>query len=133
MICHHKDIKVFGDGRCCLSCGVAILRIDPRPKISSVTPVPTPISEIYQYQPLRHELGQEIRLLTLYPFVDHQELRCEITHVNLADGPVYEAISYTWAHSNGDSSLTQGASLWLWWTNNIHYKELRGCTSTSQT
>ncbi|KAF4821108.1 Heterokaryon incompatibility protein 6, OR allele [Colletotrichum siamense] len=56
------------------------------------------------YEPL---YGRKIRLLKLLPGKYHDPLRCNLQIVDLQFKPEYEALSYTWADSNGDSSLSQ--------------------------
>lgn len=98
MACRHPDIQRFDDIRCCLSCGEALFEADPEPK----TTLDESWSPQYRYKPLRYSLGQEIRLVVLFAGDFSDDLTCEIVHVNLADNPVYEAVSYTWADSVGD-------------------------------
>jgi len=106
--CHHHDIRVFDGCRCCLACGEAVF--DELPYASHEPHLQS--SGRYNHSRLNYELGQEIRLLVLYP-ADHfkqaadHDLECDIFHVNLADKPVYEALSYTWATGNGDSTLSR--------------------------
>lgn len=73
----------------------------PEPQIAPLEPSPQ-----YQYKPLRCGLGHEIRLVVLFAGEPLEDLSCDITTVNLADRPSYEAVSYTWANSKGDVSLT---------------------------
>ncbi|KAF4829613.1 Heterokaryon incompatibility protein 6, OR allele [Colletotrichum tropicale] len=56
------------------------------------------------YEPL---YGRKIRLLKLLPGKYHDPLHCKLQIVDLQFKPEYEALSYTWADSNGDSSLSQ--------------------------
>ncbi|KAF5510947.1 Heterokaryon incompatibility protein 6, OR allele [Colletotrichum siamense] len=56
------------------------------------------------YEPL---YGRKIRLLRLLPGNYRDPLRCKLQTVDLQFKPEYEALSYTWANSNGDSSLSQ--------------------------
>ncbi|KAF4834067.1 Heterokaryon incompatibility protein 6, OR allele [Colletotrichum siamense] len=56
------------------------------------------------YEPL---YGRKIRLLKLLPGKYHDPLRCKLQTVDLQFKPEYEALSYTWADPNGDSSLSQ--------------------------
>lgn len=60
----------------------------------------------FVYEPL-DERANEIRLLRLChpPEVDGQ-ICCMLEHVSLDAKPVYEALSYTWADAEGDSSAT---------------------------
>lgn len=60
----------------------------------------------YCYKPLRHSLGDEIRLIVLYAGEWVDDLICEIVVVNLMDRPAYEAVSYTWADADGDLSMS---------------------------
>jgi hypothetical protein len=95
--CRHPDIQRFDDIRCCLSCGEAIFETAPR----------LPATARYQYQPLEYRLGQEIRLVELYPGESSDDLKIDLIHVNLADKPVYEAVSYTWVTVSGDKTFSQ--------------------------
>lgn len=100
--CRHPDIQRFGEIRCCLSCGEAIFEETTLgPQSTSLEPSPQ-----YQYKPLKQRLGHEIRLIVLYPGEPLDELFCDLVTANLADRPSYEAVSYTWANSQGDASLT---------------------------
>ncbi|KAF2823250.1 HET-domain-containing protein [Ophiobolus disseminans] len=110
--CRHHDIQVFDGFRCCLACGETAFDLSSRPA-QEFDLHPT---EWYRYGHLNYELGQEIRLLILHPHQDHekhtgQELVCDIIHVNLSDKPVYEALSYTWASQDGDSSLSRSITV----------------------
>ncbi|KZM19703.1 uncharacterized protein EKO05_0004039 [Ascochyta rabiei] len=104
--CRHPDIQQFGEIGCCLSCGEALLETTPEPEDKSNDSE----SPQYRYKPLRYSLGQEIRLVVLFAGGFLDDLSCKIVHVNLADNPVYEAISYTWADSEGDLALSQKIS-----------------------
>lgn len=100
--CRHSDIQRFGDMRSCLSCGETIFDTKPEP-----TRLPLPYDSVqYRYRPFEHGLGEEIRLVLLHAGSYWDELICDIVVVNLADRPVYEALSYTWADSSGDASLS---------------------------
>jgi hypothetical protein len=105
--CRHHDIHVFDGFRTCLACGEAVFDHLPGANPNSDQHEPGP----YSYKQLNYSLGQEIRLLVLHPRRSQeqnaaQELDCDIIHVNLADKPVYEALSYTWASEDGDASLS---------------------------
>jgi hypothetical protein len=105
--CRHHDIQVFDGLRCCLACGEAVFNQAP----STRSQPHLQASGQYSYNRLNYELGQEIRLLVLHPEQDNElhvgaELQCDITHANLMDRPVYEALSYTWASQDGDDSLS---------------------------
>jgi hypothetical protein len=99
-VCRHPDIQKFDGFRCCLSCGEAVFE-DATEQNSDITP-----STDYRYKRLNYELGQEIRLVILYPGIEQEDLTCDIVHVNLLDKPAYEAVSYTWATADGDVSLS---------------------------
>ncbi|KAM7212498.1 Heterokaryon incompatibility protein (HET) domain containing protein [Rhypophila decipiens] len=47
----------------------------------------------------------QIRLFVLKAGLPHQPLCCELDHVNLQLGPIYEAVSYTWTDEKGDDSV----------------------------
>ena len=49
----------------------------------------------------------EIRLVTLIPRgrTRSDEIRCSLSHTTLYEAPAYEALSYTWADEEGNSSL----------------------------
>jgi hypothetical protein len=51
----------------------------------------------HQYAPLDLEHGRQIRILVLKAGKASAPLRCVLEHVNLQQGPVYEALSYTWS------------------------------------
>lgn len=100
--CRHSDIQRFGDMRSCLSCGETIFDTKPEP-----TRLPLPYDSVqYRYRPFKYGLCEEIRLVLLHAGSYWDELICDIVVVNLADRPVYEALSYTWADSSGDASLS---------------------------
>ncbi|KAF2823236.1 HET-domain-containing protein [Ophiobolus disseminans] len=100
--CRHPDIRNFDDVRCCLACGEAVFENTSHPEQTA------DLSETstYQYKRLNYELGQEIRLIILYPGEILDDIRCSLVHVNLLDKPTFEAVSYTWATANGDASLS---------------------------
>jgi hypothetical protein len=52
------------------------------------------VSSFYRYSPLGGP--EQIRLLQIKPGTEYEPIVCEIHHVNLADHPFYEALSYTW-------------------------------------
>ena len=89
MPCPHPDIQRFDDFLCCVSCGDVV---------SEQTAESVAISErmnrsAYWYGSLDHEQGKQIRLVHLRPGQADEGLVCDIAHVDLADGPVYEAVS----------------------------------------
>jgi hypothetical protein len=96
-VCRHSDIREFGDVRCCLSCGLAIVGAEPEIQLEFS------LGSNYQYKPLNHILGQEIRLVELLPGTYEEDLCCYIRHANLASRIHYEysALSYTWATEDG--------------------------------
>jgi hypothetical protein len=102
-VCRHSDVRDFDGLRCCLSCGLAVIKSEP-----TQTEEP-PAGSFYKHQPLNHTFGQEVRLVELLPGEFDDELRCNIIHVNLAarEEHDYEAISYTWATEDGDASLSR--------------------------
>ncbi|KAH7402615.1 heterokaryon incompatibility protein-domain-containing protein [Pyrenochaeta sp. MPI-SDFR-AT-0127] len=59
------------------------------------------------YRPLDHADGEDIRLLSLYPGSFHDPIRCDIFHASLQFEVEYEAVSYTWATEDGDTSLSK--------------------------
>ena len=59
----------------------------------------------YKYQ--QFQWIDEIRLLKLHGENNGPELTAELVHVRLGDFPAYEAVSYTWADSRGDVSLSR--------------------------
>jgi Heterokaryon incompatibility protein (HET) len=80
----------------------------------------------------------EIRLLLLNPGGRTAQLSARIHTVSLDDGPVeYEAVSYTWARQNGDSSLSstitvdlEGSVVWISATCKRALRRLRHVTKT---
>jgi hypothetical protein len=90
--------------RCCLACGEAVFEtVDPNTIGGSSSASPSP----YEYIPLNYKLGQEIRLLVVWPGELCDPLKCDIIHVNLEDQPKYEAVSYTWTSDDQDATLSQ--------------------------
>ncbi|KAF1975329.1 hypothetical protein BU23DRAFT_530540 [Bimuria novae-zelandiae CBS 107.79] len=59
----------------------------------------------YQYLPLDLRKRRQIRVLVPMPGCPSDPLHCELEHVNLQHGPIFEAMSYTWVDENGDDSL----------------------------
>ncbi|KAK1850747.1 hypothetical protein CCHR01_06648 [Colletotrichum chrysophilum] len=51
--------------------------------------------------------ARKIRLLRLLPGKYNDPITCDIRVVDLQSKPEYEALSYTWADSNGDTSLSE--------------------------
>ncbi|KAF0326023.1 hypothetical protein GQ607_006841 [Colletotrichum asianum] len=64
----------------------------------------TASAEMSFYEPLH---ARKIRILQLLPGEYGDPVRCNIRTVDLQFKPEYEALSYTWADSNGDASLSQ--------------------------
>ncbi|KAK5655801.1 hypothetical protein OQA88_5339 [Cercophora sp. LCS_1] len=58
----------------------------------------------FTYPPIDLVHGREVRLLLLKAGGRDDGLRCELQTANLQCGPVFEAVSYTWASSDGDDS-----------------------------
>jgi hypothetical protein len=56
------------------------------------------------HEPLDLVPGRWIRLINLFAGHMDEPLHCHIYHANLDDQPEYEALSYTWATQQGDSS-----------------------------
>jgi hypothetical protein len=103
MPCRHHDIQIFDDFRCCLACGETVFESKPQ-----LTTSPSHESSVFhEYAPLNYALGQEIRLLVVYPGGPSEDIILDIVHVNLTDTPAYEAVSYAWATQSGDASLSQ--------------------------
>ncbi|CAI6335624.1 unnamed protein product [Periconia digitata] len=101
--CRHHDVHIFDDIRCCLACGETVFDSTPNfdiaPQHGEVTP--------YQYAELNYALGQEVRLVVLFPGQQSDDILIDIVHVNLMDRPSYEATSYAWANQEADASLSQ--------------------------
>ena len=64
----------------------------------------------FNYRPLHHAEGEDIRLLILYPGDFGDPIRCDVFHASLSFEVDYEAVSYTWATEDGDASLSQQIS-----------------------
>lgn len=106
----------------CRSCGFSLIyaasrpskdvyaevQVQPRPQDTfdpaRVTP---PGARSYQYQPLDLTNSRQIRVLVLKAGRLEDPLQCELEHVNLQQGPIYEALSYTWADDRGDDSISR--------------------------
>ena len=61
------------------------------------------------HKPLRW--NDEIRLLKLFPREEDENLTAELIHVRMMNSPEYEAVSYTWATLDGDTSLCQDITI----------------------
>jgi len=90
--CRHPDIRRFDGLRCCLACGEAVFET---PIVIEANEPQPATRATYKYTNLNYKLGQEIRLIVLYPGLPADDLHCEMIHVNLDDDPYYEAVSYT--------------------------------------
>lgn len=101
--CRHRDIQTFDGFRCCLACGETVFESTPDLELNPQHAGPV----AYKYSPLNYALGQEIRLVILYPGKPEEDIALDIVHANLSDNPAYEAISYAWATQDGDASLSQ--------------------------
>jgi hypothetical protein len=104
MACRHPDIRVFDGLRCCLACGEAIFE-NRQPRLEPAQPSSGEFTD-YQHDPLHIGLGQEIRLVVLFPGKSSDPIRCEIVHV-LLGGTEFDAVSYTWATETGDDSKSK--------------------------
>jgi hypothetical protein len=61
----------------------------------------------YKHAKLGRDKGQKsIRLINLFFGRYDDPIQCSIHHVDLADRPHYEAVSYTWADETGDANLS---------------------------
>jgi hypothetical protein len=103
MPCRHHDVQIFDGLRCCLACGEAVFDNTPEPIFSPSHGGSVP----YEYAPLNYALGQEIRLVIIFPGTPSDDVHLDIVHINLRDDPAYEAVSYAWATQKGDASLSQ--------------------------
>jgi hypothetical protein len=85
----HRDVRKYkslNNYKVCVSCGTFIyLR--------------------HRYSPIKFD--DEIRLLLLYPGSGESKLLCELVPARLKDKPSYEAVSYSWADSDGNASLSR--------------------------
>jgi hypothetical protein len=82
-LCRHPDVRKFDGLRCCLACGEAVFETSTA--FEANEPQST-TRTTYKYTNLNYKLGQEIRLVLLYPSGPADDLHCEIIHVNLKDG-----------------------------------------------
>ncbi|KAF2007239.1 HET-domain-containing protein [Amniculicola lignicola CBS 123094] len=120
--CTHPDIRKFDGVRCCLACGTALFERQDTNHLHNA-PLENSDPLPYTYRRLNYQLGQEVRVITLFPGRGSEDIFCDIVHLNLLDKPHYEALSYTWANQKGDSSLSkeifcQGRSIAV--TENCH-------------
>ncbi|UPK97210.1 hypothetical protein LCI18_008145 [Fusarium solani-melongenae] len=106
----------------CRSCGFSLIyatgrpskdvyaevQVQPRPQDTfDPARITSPGARSYQYQPLDLTNGRQIRVLVLKAGRLEDPLQCELEHVNLQQGPIYEALSYTWADDKGDDSISR--------------------------
>lgn len=125
--CAHKDLRVFDDTMCCLSCGM-IREFAPEkalPENASTSKVGHEELDWkpYKYRSLSRD-RDEIRLLTLLPGKPlgwtqkpsrevlknsrkPRALYFQLTTVELDSAPPYVAVSYTWATETGDAALSR--------------------------
>ncbi|KAF1834474.1 HET-domain-containing protein [Decorospora gaudefroyi] len=61
----------------------------------------------FRYRPLNPADGEDIRLVCLYPGDVHERIRCDLVHASLEAEIEYEALSYTWASEDGDTTPSQ--------------------------
>src|SRR5437763_10861971 len=59
----------------------------------------------YEFSPFNPEVPNQIRLLVIHPGRFEDRIHCSLVRTNLDDAPLFEAISYTWADENGDSTV----------------------------
>jgi hypothetical protein len=105
LFCRHPDIRKFDGLKSCLACGTTTFEARPTTYSGQFESDETPSQRpSYEYKRLNYELGQEIRLLVIKPGTADEPIRCDIIIVNLEDDPEYDALSYTWATEDGDSS-----------------------------
>ncbi|KAH6326702.1 hypothetical protein HBI38_053210 [Parastagonospora nodorum] len=122
--CAHKDLRMFGDTMCCLSCGLVRdmgpAKVKFENEATTATNQTGPGTRSYTYQTLSRD-RDEIRLLKLLPddplspaskqlLQDSAQspiLRCQLIRVELEKAPPYVALSYTWATEDGDVGLTR--------------------------
>jgi hypothetical protein len=102
LLCHHLDVRKVDGLRRCLARGEALFKTSTLTESSASATS----RSLYKYIDLNYKLGQEIRLLTLFPGYPTDELWCDIIHVNLEDEPDCEAVSIMWASDDGDASLS---------------------------
>lgn len=66
-------------------------------------------SKQFNYQRLDPDID-EIRLVIILPSsstsTGESKIDCSLSHASLRDASAYEALSYTWADEDGDSSLS---------------------------
>jgi len=103
MPCRHHDVQIFDNMRCCLACGETQLESPPDQSTVAQCSRRAP----YKYARLNYAFGQEIRLVILFPGRPTDEIEVDIVHVDVANHPPYEAISYAWATQDGDDSRSQ--------------------------
>ncbi|RYO82603.1 hypothetical protein DL763_008186 [Monosporascus cannonballus] len=120
--CRHVDWCTIPDTSIefCRSCGFALICAAGRPAGYTYTDVqaqprpedtfdparsPPPGARSYRYRRLNLAHGRQIRVLALKAGRPNDPLRGELEHVNLQQGPIYEAVSYTWADEKGDDSI----------------------------
>lgn len=91
---------VMRERRCCLACGETEFEASK----NEASAAGLCGRSNYQYKRLNYKLGQEIRLCVIRPGEHEDGIHYDIIHVNLEDGPEYEAVSYTRASPSGRSN-----------------------------
>lgn len=102
MPCRHQDVRSFDGVRCCLECGEALFDAPPSPG----DPSDADETGQYKYRSLNTTLGQEIRLITVFPGRYDEDVFCDINHVDLSDDPQYELLSCDPATAKGEIGLS---------------------------
>ncbi|KAJ4982711.1 heterokaryon incompatibility protein [Stagonosporopsis vannaccii] len=92
-VCRHTDVWNFDGLKSCLSCG------------ETIESVVTTIQ--YHHTSLDTTNTGTIRLIELQPGIKSDPVYCRIEHHILADNPIYDAVSYTWATEDGEDSQSQ--------------------------
>ncbi|KAH7127420.1 heterokaryon incompatibility protein-domain-containing protein [Dactylonectria macrodidyma] len=103
--CRHLDWCTIPDTNIefCKSCGFALVCAASVPADDAYKEVQAQPNPLDTFPEAPHSLPDSCALLK--PGQSNDALRCELEPVNLQQGPIYEAVSYTWADEIGDDSI----------------------------
>lgn len=105
-VCAHRDLHTVDNLQTCLECGETLFLAQPTTLRDFANKSKQSTVFDHDYDALRLQTGNEIRLVVLLPGKFNDPVVITITIADLLQNPQYEAVSYTWSNSDGDDSKT---------------------------